>query len=153
MERDWGRRGLARLWAAPGTLIGLALLVLARATGGVVRRHAGTLEAHGGAIARVLQWIGFGRIVDAIALGHIVLARDAGSLDACRLHEQVHVRQWERWGPLFLPAYFASSAWAWLRGRDPYLDNLFEREARAAEVAATISPAGPASSSASDRVR
>src|SRR6185503_5573479 len=57
MERDWGRRSAARLWAAPGTLIGLALLVLARATGGVVRRHAGTLEAHGGAIARVLQWI------------------------------------------------------------------------------------------------
>ena len=33
---------------------------------------------------------------------------------------------------LFLPAYAASSLWAWLRGRDPYRGNAFEREAFAA---------------------
>ena len=37
--------------------------------------------------------------------------------------------QWERWGPLFLPAYFALGLWAWLRGRDAYRANRFEREA------------------------
>jgi hypothetical protein len=52
-------------------------------------------------------------------------------LDHCRTHELVHVRQYERWGPLFVPAYLASSAIIWLRGGDPYRDNPFEREAYA----------------------
>ena len=43
--------------------------------------------------------------------------------------------QYERWGPLFLLAYPAASAWAWLRGRRPYRDNAFERPAFAAERA------------------
>jgi hypothetical protein len=42
----------------------------------------------------------------------------------------VHVRQYERWGPLFVPAYLVSSLVLWLRGRDPYWDNPFEVEAR-----------------------
>jgi hypothetical protein len=135
-------KALVWTWAAPGTLLGLVLLVMARVTGGEVRRHAGTLEVHGGAIGRILQVIGFGRIVDAIALGHVVAARDAVSLEACRGHEHVHVRQWERWGPLFLPAYFGASLWALLQGRDPYLANVFEREARAADGTAPPRTAG-----------
>ena len=47
----------------------------------------------------------------------------------CRDHEHVHVRQVERWGPFFLPAYLLASAWAWQRGRRPYRDNPFEIEA------------------------
>ena len=39
------------------------------------------------------------------------------------------MRQYERWGPFFLPAYLLSSLVALLLGRDPYLDNRFEREA------------------------
>jgi hypothetical protein len=50
-------------------------------------------------------------------------------LDYSRRHELVHVAQYERWGPLFVPAYLACSAWMWLIGRDPYLDNPFEEEA------------------------
>ena len=46
-----------------------------------------------------------------------------------RDHEHVHVRQYERWGPFMLPAYFLSSFLAWRRGGDYYLDNRFEREA------------------------
>jgi hypothetical protein len=42
----------------------------------------------------------------------------------------VHVRQYEHWGPLFVPAYLAASLWALLRGRDPYYHNWFEMEAR-----------------------
>jgi hypothetical protein len=41
----------------------------------------------------------------------------------------VHVRQYERWGPLFVPAYLLSSLVELLRGRRPYRDNWFEREA------------------------
>ena len=45
-------------------------------------------------------------------------------------HEVEHIRQWSRFGPLYLPAYFGSSAVAWLRGRRPYWDNAFEAAAR-----------------------
>jgi hypothetical protein len=47
----------------------------------------------------------------------------------CRNHERVHVRQYERWGPLFPPLYLLSSAAALVRGMDPYRDNRFEQEA------------------------
>jgi hypothetical protein len=46
-----------------------------------------------------------------------------------RAHERVHVRQYERWGPLFLPSYLFLSLYMYLRGCDPYRDNPFEREA------------------------
>jgi len=39
------------------------------------------------------------------------------------------VQQYERWGPLFVPAYLGSSLLQWLRGQDPYRSNWFEREA------------------------
>ena len=58
-----------------------------------------------------------------------MLARDAAALSSTRSHERVHVRQYERWGPLFIPLYLSASAWALASGRDPYRDNRFEREA------------------------
>ena len=123
-------RPLVWAWAGPGTLVGLALLALARASGGVARRHQGTLEAYGGALGALLSFVsGRARRVQAVTLGHVILARDAASLDDFRAHERAHVRQWELWGPLFPPAYLTASLWAWLRGRDPYLANRFEREA------------------------
>ncbi len=67
----------------------------------------------------------------AMTLGHVVLGRDRGLLDLTRDHERVHVRQCERWGPLFLPAYLLGSALAWSRGQRAYMDNPFEREAYA----------------------
>jgi hypothetical protein len=66
----------------------------------------------------------------AITLGHVVLGSDARALECTRPHERVHVHQYERWGPLFLPAYFVASAWARARGGHAYRDNVFEREAR-----------------------
>jgi hypothetical protein len=66
---------------------------------------------------------------DALALGHVVIGQTAGSLERQREHELVHRRQCERWGPLFVPAHACAGLWAWARGRDPYLDNPFEREA------------------------
>jgi hypothetical protein len=64
-----------------------------------------------------------------MTLGHVVLGQDLFLLDATRAHERVHVRQAERWGPLFLPAYVIASVAALLRGGNPYRDNAFEREA------------------------
>jgi hypothetical protein len=66
----------------------------------------------------------------AMTLGHVIIGRDLSCLDACRDHEQVHVRQVERWGPLFLPAYVLASLWAWSRGGHYYHDNRFEIDAR-----------------------
>ena len=63
---------------------------------------------------------------------HVVLGRDETLLDLTREHERVHVRQCERWGPLFLPAYLLASVLVFLRGGRAYLDNPFEREAYAA---------------------
>jgi hypothetical protein len=50
-------------------------------------------------------------------------------MDACREHELVHVRQYERWGPLFVPAYLLCWLVQMLRGKSGYWDNPFEREA------------------------
>ena len=72
-----------------------------------------------------------GREFAALALGHVVLSRSAPLLDEVRAHELVHVRQAERWGPLFLPAYACASLAAWLAGGRAYEDNCFERQARA----------------------
>ncbi len=64
-----------------------------------------------------------------MTFGHVVLGQTLGELNRCRDHELVHVRQYERWGPLFLPAYLGCSLVLWLCGRDRYLDNPFEVEA------------------------
>ncbi len=67
-----------------------------------------------------------------MTLGHVIIGRDTHCLDCCRDHEQAHVRQAERWGPAFIPAYLLASGWAWARGRHYYVDNWFERDARRA---------------------
>jgi hypothetical protein len=64
-----------------------------------------------------------------MTLGHVVLGRDQTQLDQTRTHERVHVRQVERWGPLFIPAYLIASVVQWARGKRAYADNPFEREA------------------------
>jgi hypothetical protein len=100
-------------------------------SGGRVAPAHGVLEAWGGFARRLLRSTPIG--AQAMTLGHVVIGRDRVSLDRSRAHELIHVRQVERWGPLFFPAYLAASAWAWLRGRHYYRDNCFEREARRGE--------------------
>jgi uncharacterized RDD family membrane protein YckC len=135
---DGGRARLAGLgrvllyvWAGPNSLLGLIVALLTAMSGGRVARSHGVLEAWGGVASGLLRSTPIG--AQAMALGHVVLGRDRPSLERTRAHELVHVRQAERWGPLFLPAYLAASAWAWLRGRHFYRDNCFEREARRGE--------------------
>jgi hypothetical protein len=115
-------------WAAPTSLLGLIAGTAALCTGGKVQRRRGALEFHGGFAAWFADRIGF----SAMTLGHVILGRSAGVLEELRDHEQVHVRQAERWGPAFLPAYFVASVLAWRQGGHYYRDNWFERDARRA---------------------
>jgi hypothetical protein len=117
------------LWAGPATLVGLALAVpfLRR---GHVALIDGVFEAHSPLLGRALRALTpLAGGADAITLGHIVIGRNAWSLEATRAHERVHVRQYERWGPLFVPAYLIAGGWALVTGRHPYFDNHFERQA------------------------
>ena len=127
-------RPLIYLWVFPGSLVGLMLTPLALVSGGRARVVEGVLEVHGGWVTRLLSkpfWV-CGPIA-AITLGHVVLGCDEPTLERTRRHERVHVRQYERWGPLFIPAYLLASLWLMLRGGDAYLDNPFEVEAYAVD--------------------
>jgi len=117
------------LWASPNTLIGLVAGFIMLLTGARVRAVQGAIEFGGGAIGRALIDRTPPIRFRAMTLGHAILGASEADLDAARRHEQVHVRQYERWGPFFLPAYLISSAWQLARGRRCYLDNHFEREA------------------------
>ena len=118
-------RFLAYAWASPTTLVGVAALIATLLTGGRARACRGVIEAHGG----FATWLMRRARASAMTLGHVVLARDPAAHVLSRDHERVHVRQCERWGPLFLPAYALASLAAWARGRHFYYDNRFEREA------------------------
>ncbi len=65
--------------------------------------------------------------------GTVAWACHTGQTDAAlaisRKHEAVHVAQYERWGPLMLPAYLFSSCYVYFVGKRFYRDNPFEREA------------------------
>jgi hypothetical protein len=118
------------VWTLPTTAIGLLFLIPAVVTGGRARIVEGVLEIHGGAVEFFLRRCTLLRGgASAMTLGHVVLGRDAYLLDATRRHERVHVRQCERWGPFFIPAYLIASVIALLQGKRAYMDNAFEREA------------------------
>jgi len=121
---------LPYVWAFPTTALGLALLIAGLLTGARAQIHEGVLEVWGGGVSFFLRHFTLLKGgASAMTLGHVVLARSRMLLDITRSHERIHVRQCERWGPLFLPAYVIASALAFLHGRHPYRDNRFEVEA------------------------
>ncbi|MBV9848225.1 MAG: hypothetical protein JO250_00920 [Armatimonadetes bacterium] len=123
-------RVLHYLWASPATALGLLFAPAAWMSGGRVRCVDGVVEIHGGLVQRFLaQGLPVIGSASAMTLGHAVIGQDQACLDDSRTHERVHVRQYERWGPLMIPAYLLASLWAYLRRRHPYWDNPFEREA------------------------
>ena len=89
--------------------------------------HSGVLLCEGATWPRRLGWR-----YRAITFGHVVLCVDDIDDETLR-HEMVHVRQYERWGPLFVPAYLIASLVARSRGRHAYRDNRFEVAARVTE--------------------
>ena len=97
-------------------------------TGGRFQVRQNCIEFYGG----IVSWL-LGRIppngVLAMTLGHTIIGKSAAALAICRDHEQVHVRQYERWGPMFLPAYLTCSGYLWFLKRDWYRENPFEVEA------------------------
>lgn len=122
---------LRRLWRLlPGDLLG-RLVMLGCGIPAPTRLHDdGDVQALLVEDPRVRLWFRAHAIpVHAQTLGHYVfsLGRVPGHTLA---HECEHIRQWERFGPLFLPLYFGSSAAAFFRGRRPYWDNAFEAAAR-----------------------
>jgi hypothetical protein len=124
------RRVLVYLWALPTTCFGLVFFPLAVISGGGYQVVDGVLEIHGGFVEFFLRRC---TLLDggasAMTLGHVVLGRDVVLLELTRPHERVHVRQCERWGPFFLPAYGVGCLIAFARGGRMYRDNPFEREA------------------------
>jgi hypothetical protein len=114
-------------------VFGLILAGIVKASGGNCKRHGNALEASNGAASRLLWLMNPWGNIEAITLGHVILARDPATAARLRTHEHTHVRQYERWGVVFPFAYLASSAIAVMKGGDAYRDNVFEREAFAEE--------------------
>ena len=124
----------AYAWAGPNTLVGLLAGVGVLCCGGRVRVMRGVVEFSGGVLGATCAAMPRPLRFSAITVGHVILGVSTGALANAREHEHVHVRQYERWGPLFVFAYLGSSAWQLLRGRNPYFDNAFEREAYAVDA-------------------
>ena len=99
-------------------------------SGGTVQKRRGCLEFSGGWITEILRRIPPAGVL-AMTLGHTIIGQTTSGLAVCRDHEHVHVRQYERWGPFFIPAYLLCSVALWLMRRDAYRDNPFEIEAYA----------------------
>ncbi len=122
-------RLLVLLWASPYPLLGIFLGIIGLCTGGSVRIRGRIIEFYGGGVKWLLGRFFLGEGAMAFTLGHTILGQTDAALDISRDHEMVHVRQYERWGPLMGPAYLGCSLGLWLTGRRAYRDNPFEREA------------------------
>jgi hypothetical protein len=118
-------RWLRVAWAAPWTLVGLLLSVFFRSR----RVVDGVLLCERADWPKRLGWS-----YRAITFGHVVLCVDDADDDLVA-HEMVHVGQYERWGPFFIPAYIVAAAGAKARGGRAYADNRFEVAARSTEDA------------------
>lgn len=116
------------IWALPNTLLGLLLGTLMMSGGGRLAIVRGAVEISAGKWLRLFARLPNGPIA-AITFGHVILGATEADLIRARDHEHVHVRQYERWGPLFLPCYALCSLYLYWQGRDPYRDNPFEVEA------------------------
>lgn len=117
---------LRSLWALPGTVLGLAAgfgsLTRPRRDGDALifestRGFAAFLKARG---------------YSAITLGQVITSHRPLSPQV-RRHEAAHVWQWTRGGAVFAALYLLEGLRCLVLRRNVYRDNLFERQARAAE--------------------
>jgi len=120
-------RILKMLWTLPNTLIGVLLGLLSFTWPWWDGRRALIFESDRG-FRKLHARQGYA----AITFGNaIVTTPDPG--ERLMRHELTHVRQYETWGPFYALAYGFYWVKLWLQGQDPYWDNPFEIEARAAE--------------------
>lgn len=117
------------IWVSPYSLLGICIGAVGMLDGGYGRFRDGAFEFYGGGTARFVRRLPTGPTTAGFTLGHVILGQTGEGLQLVGKHERVHVRQFERWGPLMGPAYLGASAWMWLLGRDAYRDNPFEVEA------------------------
>jgi hypothetical protein len=132
---QWMLQCLRWLWALPLTVWGIVPGLIVWACKGKAHIVDHTLEIHGPLAHWLLSqpWLSF----LALTIGHIVIARDDDCCARTRTHEHTHVRQGERWGPLFPFAYTGAGLYCMLRGGRFYWDNPFEIAARQAAQADT----------------
>jgi hypothetical protein len=123
------RSALHYVWALPNSVVSFPIIAVGLLLGSKARVVDGVLEVWGGALSFLLARVPIRGGALAMTLGHVVLGRSAQAMEMTRAHERVHVRQCERWGPFFIPAYFLAGLVAILRGGNGYRDNRFEREA------------------------
>ena len=116
-------RVAAAVWAAPLSLLGLALGLM---SGGTPRWDDAlgciVFEGSAGVSGRALELVG----AKANAIGQVVVVRSERAPARLLAHEAVHVRQAERLGPLLFPLYL------WLAARYGYANHPLERAARIA---------------------
>lgn len=116
-------------WASPWTLFGLLIGFACIPFSGKITFYRGTFGCYGRGVALLLRKVPIGGGARAMTLGHTILACDRATLISTHPHELVHVRQYERWGPFFVPAYWLCGIWLWWNNGDAYWDNPFEKEA------------------------
>lgn len=114
-------------WASPNSCLGALFGALSLCSGGDVLVKAGVVGFTGKLIGLLFEILPNRPV--AMTLGHVILARNRDCFLMTLSHELVHVRQYERWGPFFIPAYLCCSLGIQFSGGDPYRDNPFEREA------------------------
>lgn len=135
------RQVWAYVWVAPITCLSLPLIPLAKLTGGTYWVHTGVIEVCGGAVG---SWLARGipvfGVVNAITIGHLVAGISPQHLVNSRVHERVHVCQFERWGCFFPLVYAAAGLKAHWQGKHFYWDNPYEIAARQAVLMTCSQP-------------
>jgi hypothetical protein len=134
-------------WAFPVSMFAIFLLPLALRQSRWRASH-GCLEVSSPGLrwflrAKWARLLAGGQGFAAATIGSVIIACDDAALADCGTHERVHVRQCERWGPIFPLAYVAAGLWIALKRRNLrsyYWDNPFEVEARTAESAVCSEP-------------
>ena len=126
------KMALLALFKGADLFTALALLT-ARFCGATIRQRGGVYMAYGGKLPALLQRHPLGAMQAAV-VGRVILARDQASLRQHLRHEWVHVRQFMRWGALFPALYFLELLRQVSCGKDAYLCNRFECEARRNEL-------------------
>lgn len=122
-------RLLGVLWALPVSAPAFVCVVLLYPSGtrwARVRYGSTTaLVAWGGWLRPILAHLPLGAMA-GMTLGQVVLLNQRWAIRPIGAHEFEHVRQYLRWGGLFVLANGVESLWQWGCGRHYYWDNRFE---------------------------